>query len=74
METVMSKLPKRKPFSSLKGDERRWRIEEAANTLKRSISIQKEVAEIRKDKGLLKAVKMYLQEEILETQRVKNKI
>lgn len=52
-----------KPFSQLKGDERRWRIQEAVGTLK-------SFARIKKDKALMAAARQALKEEIATSQAV----
>ena len=48
------------PLSKLKGDDRKWAIQSAANTLK-------EFARIRRDKPMLKAARAYLKQEIADS-------
>jgi len=48
-------------FSKLKGEERQWRIEEAASTLKRYVVI-------KKDQQLMKAAREELKRQVAEDQ------
>jgi len=50
------------PLAKLKGDDRKWAIQSAANTLK-------EFARIRRDKPLLKAARAYLKQEIADSKK-----
>jgi len=60
-ETVEPAIMNRKPFSQLKGDERRWAIDEAVGTLK-------QYAKVKKDKDLMKAAREELKKQVAESQ------
>ena len=51
-----------KPFAKLSGDERRWRIDEAASTLRN-------YAKLLRDKQLLRAARTQLKQEIADSQK-----
>ena len=55
------------PFDKLKGDERQWAIEDAANCLKRFAKINR-----KENKALLKAARQYLRDEIADSKKTLN--
>lgn len=50
------------PLSKLKGDERQWAIESAAQTLK-------DFVRVKRDKPMLKAARAYLKQEIADSKK-----
>ena len=59
---------KPKKLSQIKdADEKRWKIEDAARTLKRLPEIRREIAQIKEDKPLFKAAKDLLKLEIADS-------
>ena len=62
--------PSTRKLSSIKDKmERKFFIEDAARTFKRLGEVKREIAEIKKDPELLKAVKEILRQEIAETKK-----
>ena len=61
---------KPKKLSAIKDqDERRWKIEDSARTLKRQNEIEREIDGIKADPGLFEAAKMLLSEELEDTKK-----
>lgn len=52
------------PFEKLKGEERFWKIESAASTLKQYAKLKR-----KENSTLLKAAREYLKEEIADSQK-----
>jgi len=52
------------PFEKLKGDERFWKIESAARTLKEYAKLKRE-----ENSDLLKAARQYLKEEVADSNK-----
>lgn len=58
---------KPKKLSQIKdADEKRWKIEDAARTLKRLPEIKREIAHIKEDKPLFKAARALLAQEVAD--------
>jgi hypothetical protein len=55
------------PFDKLKGEERQWRIESAARTLKDYAKLKR-----KENTALLKAAREYLKEEIADSKKTLN--
>jgi hypothetical protein len=65
----MMEMSKPKKLKNVKGDDRRWLIQDAAHDFKRYAELKNRIKQIKSDPALLKEVKAYLQKEIAETKQ-----
>ena len=70
IRTAFPTAMKPKKLSEVKDkDEKRWKIEDAARTLKRQGEIEREIADIKADPELFEAAKQVLSEELVDTKK-----